>query len=267
MNGEKEVIMNFGSLQVQHVEVVQGYVNFKAYEVLKTQAQTLADQIATVEVTEDNVRLSKKLLAEVNKRVKDLEDRRISIKKAMLEPYQEFEDQVKEIVGIVKHADAIVRDQVKGLEEKERQEKESVIWDIWDKRIKQYSFYDIIPFTDFLQSKHLTKSMTLQAVEKEMVQFLEKIESDMKVLEQLPEVDNHINAYLNTYDLGLAMQIVKQEQERKSQIEQARKKTVHPSGKIAFLVSIRVDSEKELKLLEMILQENKFEYTTDKVDF
>lgn len=260
---ENEMIMNFGALQVSQIEVVQGYVKFKAYEDVKKQAEKLAEQIATVEVTEDNVKLSKKLLAEVNKRVKDLEDRRIIIKKAMLEPYQEFEDQVKEIVGIVKDADAIVREQVKSMEEQERLEKEKQIAELWHKRIKQYSFYDIVPFMDFAKPKHVTKTMTLQAVEKEMIQFLEKVESDMQVIYQLPEVDNHINAYLNTYDLGQAMMIVKQEQERKSQIKKAV--PTNTSDKIAYLVSITVHNEKELKLLEMILNNHQFEFTTDKV--
>ena len=71
----------------------------------------------------------------------------------MLEPYQEFEEQVKEIVGIVKEADATVRQQVKVLEETERMGKETEIWDILDKRIKQFKLGDLIPFTDFYQAQ------------------------------------------------------------------------------------------------------------------
>jgi hypothetical protein len=251
---------------IQTIQVVQGSVVFGSYQELKRQATELAGQIETVEVTEDNVKMSKKLLAEVNKRVKALEDKRISIKKEMLEPYQVFEEQVKEIVGIVKDADSLVRDQVKALEEQERLQKENEIREIWDKRINQYSFKDIVQFMDFAKPKHVTKTITIQAVEKEMVQFLEKVESDMKVIYQLPEVDNHINAYLNTFDLGQAMTIVKQEQERKAQIELARKKaTKQTPEKIAYLVSINVHNQKELKLLEMILEEHQFEYTTEKV--
>jgi hypothetical protein len=251
---------------LQEIEVVQGSVVFGAYEQLKKQASDLAEKIKTVEVSEDNVKLSKKLLATVNKRLKELEDKRISIKKMMLEPYQEFEDQVKEIVGIVKDADAIVRDQVKELEEREREEKEMVLWELWHKRIKQYSFHDIVPFVDFAKPKHLNKSTSIDAVEKEMVAFLEKIDADMKILCFMGDADDHINAYLNTYDLGQAMMIVKQEKERKEQINKAVKKAP-TTEKIGFLVSIQVHNQKELKLLEMILQEHQFEYTTDKVVF
>ena len=251
---------------IQQIQVVQGSIVFGAYKDLKRSATDLANNIRTFEVTEDNVKISKKLLAEVNKRVKQLEDQRIAIKNSMLEPYKVFEDQVKEIVNIVKDADVVVRDQVKALEERDREEKEMVLWELWHRRIKQYSFGEIVPFLDFAKPKHLNKTTSIEAVEKEMVAFLEKVQSDLNVINQLGDVQDHINAYLNTYDLGQAMIIVKQDKERKEQI----KKVVKPapaSAKIGFLVSIQVHSEKELKLLEMILKENQFDYTTDRVEF
>jgi Protein of unknown function (DUF1351) len=249
---------------IQQIKVIKGNVVFGAYRELKRQATDLAEQIANLEVTEDNVKISKKLLAEVNKRVNTLEDKRKEIKNTMLEPYKVFEDQVKEIVGIVKDADAIVRNQVKAMEEKEREAKEKMLWDLWHKRIKQYSFQQIVPFLDFAQARHLNKTVSIDAVEKEMVQFLEKVDADLKVINQLNDVQDHVNAYLNTYDLGQAMIIVKQEKERKEQITKAMKKAP-ASEKIGWLVSIQIHNEKELKLLEMILQENDFEYTTEKV--
>jgi hypothetical protein len=252
---------------IQTIQVVQGSVVFGSYQELKKQAIELAEQIKTVEVSEDNVRMSKKLLAEVNKRVKQLEDKRISIKKTMLEPYQDFEDQVKEIVGIVKDADSTVRQQVKHLEESERIEKENQIQELFQKRIQHYSFKDFVPFFDFIESRHLAKSMSIEKVEKEMVQFFEKVESDMGVIYGMDDVNDYINAYLNTYDLGQAITIVKNHKEKKAQIEQARHQAPkNASDKIGYLVSISLHNDKELKLLEMILDEHQFEYTTEKVE-
>ena len=249
---------------IQNIHVVQGSVVFGAYNELKKQASELAEQIRTVEVNEDNIQQSKKLLASVNKRLKELEDKRISIKKMMLEPYVDFEDQVKEIVGIVKDADAFVRDQVKSLEEYEREEKRIEILTIWKKRVQQYFYQDLVPFDDFLTSKHLTKTMSIQAVEKEMVKFLECIQSDINVLYNMDDYDDHIDAYLQCYNLGQAIAQVNQNKKRKAEIEKKTKAT-KPSDQIAFLVSIKVHNQKELKLLEMILQEHQYEYTTDKV--
>jgi Protein of unknown function (DUF1351) len=250
---------------IQNIQVVQGSVTFGAYEELKRQASNLASQIRTVEVSDDNVKLSKKLLASVNKRLKELEDKRISIKKMMLEPYMQFEEQVKEIVQIVKDADAHVRDQVKELEEQERMEKQNDLSALWQMRVQHYSFNELISFDDFLKPKHLTKTMTIPAVEKEMVQFLEQIQSDINVLYTLDDSNAHVDVYLKCFNLGQAMMQVKEQKQRQAQIEKNTKTVKQATEKIAFLVSIQVHNQKELNLLERILQENQFEYKTDKV--
>lgn len=253
---------------IQNIHVVQGSVVFGAYEELKKQATHLAEQIRTVEVSDDNVKLSKKLLASVNKRVKELEDKRISIKKMMLEPYMNFEGQVKEIVQIVKDADSHVRDQVKHLEEQERDQKHYALQDIFDKRKTMYSFGGLLDFTNhFLQQKHLNKTVSIDAVEKEMVQFLEQHQKDLQLIEKMDSSGVLYSHYLNCLDLGSALTLWNEEKERQVQIERNLKvvKLQPTESEIAFLVSVKVYNRKELNLLERILQENQFEYTTDKV--
>lgn len=252
---------------IQNIQVVQGSVVFGAYEELKKQATQLASQIRTIEVSDDNVKLSKKLLASVNKRLKELEDKRIDIKKMMLEPYMHFEGQVKEIVQIVKDADSHVRNQVKQLEEQERDQKHYALQDIFDKRKQMYSFGDLLDFTNhFLQQRHLNKTVSIDAVEKEMVQFLEQHQKDLKVIEKMDSSSALYTHYLNCLDLGSALTLWNEEKERQAQIERNLKANKNePADEIVYLVSITVHDQKELKLLEMILNENEFEYTTDKV--
>lgn len=104
-------------ISIESPVVKQGSILFPAYKKIKSDSLLLAQQIENIEVTEENVKQSKKLLAAVNKEVKNLESERILIKKEMLEPYNEFEKQVKEIVSIVKTADEMVRQQVTQMEE------------------------------------------------------------------------------------------------------------------------------------------------------
>ena len=269
---ENEIMTNDQmTTAIQQIQVIQGSVVFGGYDELRRQATDLANNIRTVEVTEDNVKISKKLLASVNKRLKELEDKRISIKKTMLEPYQEFEEQVKDIVGIVKDADGFVRDQVNELERIEREEKGAILKDLFDKRKQAYSFGDLLDFVrDFFKAKHLNKTTTIDSVEKEMVVFLEQIEKDTKVIEKMDKSNDLFYAYMETFDLADAMTRVQKDTERKEQIEQVKKKqkpTNNQTEKIGFLVSVQVRNKKELTLIEMILQEHGFEYTTDKVEF
>ena len=245
-------------LNLESIQIVQGSIIFPEYQRIKDMALQLAEVMKEHEVNDETLKTSKKILAAVNKRCKELDSERIRIKKLMLEPYQEFEEQVKEIVGIVKEADNTVRQQVKELEEMERLKKEAEIWAIWDKRIKQYKLGDLIPFTDFIKPKHLNKSTSIEAAEKDMVDFLEQTERDIKVLQKLPDLNAHVSAYIGTYDLAQAMDQVMREKERRRQIEaaQASSKSAQAVKSYRYIVW----GEKDAALLEMFMQKNKINY-------
>jgi hypothetical protein len=255
------------AINEQQIIVQQGSVIFNDFERIKQQAIRLAALIKTVEVDEENLKQSKKLLASVNNRVKLLEEKRIEIKKTMLQPYQEFEAQVKEIVGIVKEADDVVRQQVRQLEEEERAIKAEILEDRFKKRIVHYSFRDLFNFKDFLQPKHLNKTTQIDAVEAEMIQFLERITKDLKVIEAMPSAEALLSAYIESKDLAAAIAQVQREEAKRKQIEASAALKKQPTeDKIAYLVSAKCYSQKEMKLCEMILQQNGFEFTTDKVE-
>jgi hypothetical protein len=205
------------------------------------------------------------MLAAFNRTLKELEDRRIAIKKLMLEPYNEFEEQVKEIVQIVKNADETVRAQVKRLEELERFNKQSAIETIWEKRIVQYGFDDLFSFGDFLKPQHLNKTISIDAVERDMVDFLEKVNSDLIAMEHMGNRWQVLDHYKITKDLALAISRANEEEKRRHQFEESKINKPAAVQKIAYLVSVRCDTQKELKLLEMVLNENGFEFTIDKI--
>lgn len=245
------------TIKTEQIKVIQGSIDFPEYKNIKKQALQLAEDIKTVEVNEDNLKQSKKLLAAVNKRCKELDDERIKIKKMMLEPYQDFEEQVKEIVGIVKEADAEVRNQVKYLEDFERLQKEDALKNIYEKRKTLYTLGDLIPFEKFLQPKHMNKTSSIEKVEAEMVEFLEQTEKDVKVLQKMPDLQAHVAAYLKTFDLADAMTKVSKEKERMEQIR-ASKASNESEGVQAYQFTIF--NSKDKTLVEMFMKQNNIKY-------
>lgn len=255
------------AINEQQIMVLKGSIIFNDFERIKQQAIRLAALIKTVEVNDENIKQSKKLLASVNNRIKLLEDKRIEVKKEMLQPYLEFEAQVKEIVGIVKEADDVVRQQVRQLEEAEREEKEYLLATKFYDRLKHYSFRDLFDFKDFLKPRHLNKTASIENVEKEMVEFLERITKDMKVIESMDNSTAILRAYLEAKDLGAAIAQVQREEAKKKQIEASAALKKQPTeNMIAYLVSVKCYNQKELKLLEILLQQNGYEFTTDKAE-
>jgi hypothetical protein len=248
------------ALNIQQIIVIQGIIQFNEFENVKQQAIELAEQIGTVVVNEENIKESKKLLAAVNKRLKELEDKRINIKKTMLEPYQVFEDQVKEIVKIVKDADDQVRQAVKYLEEFERLQKEEALETLFNKRKEQYCLGSLITFEKFLKPKHLNKTASIESTEKEMVEFLEQTEKDMKVIKTMENSKAIVSAYICSFDLAQAITHVNEQEQLK--------KAVEASGAIENAVrkeryAFVVFEAKDFRLLKLFMEQNEIKFEVE----
>ena len=245
-------------LDIEQIEVIQGSIDFKHYENIKHQAIELADKIAAVEVTDNNIKHSKKLLAAVNKRLKELEDKRISIKKMMLEPYQTFENQVKEIVAIVKTADSEIREQVKHLEEAERIEKRAAIEEIFKKRKKHYILGELIKFVEFLQPKHLNKSTSIESIEKEMTEFFEKITVDYNVIKSMNNADEILSVYIGNYDLAKALALTNEKEALKAALNDAGALTQVEATNTTYFIILH--DEKDFILTKLLLDQHNIQY-------
>lgn len=234
-------------------------INFSDYEMLKSQAIELAQHINTVEVTEENIKTTKKMLASVNKSIKELNDRRIAIKKEILAPYEIFAEQIKEIETIVKDADTIVRNQVREIEENERQEKKDELLRIWNARIKHYGFAKLITFDNWIEPRHLNKSETIKKSETDMVAFLEKCERDLDVLHKMDESKDLIYEYVSSELFDVADAIQRWNAKKltlKAQKDLLKDVQEDEVEKYVFVVT----GEKDKKLTEMLLRENGIEF-------
>lgn len=174
-----------------------GQVNFYNYDEMLEQATYLAELIRSVEVDEESLKGTKKLLAEVNKRVEALEQERIRIKKHLLEPYMDFEAKIKTITGVVKESDNELRQKVKALEEIERDDKRKAIETIFYKRLDKYPRLFFLTPSHFIVPVMLNKTTTLNNVELAMANFFTRVGQEY---EALLELDGDIEHYVKELD-------------------------------------------------------------------
>lgn len=180
-----------------------GSVQFANYDEILSQATELAALIKTVDVDENSIKGTKKLLASVNKKVKELEDERIRIKNELLTPYLEFEKQIKTISAVVKESDNDLRSKVRELEELERQEKNRIIEGLFNKRITLYPTLSFLTPDRFITQQHLNKTSSLNKIELEMVQWLEQRQREVEIIKLTDGADMDI--YIQTLDLVLSL--------------------------------------------------------------
>nr|DAI51549.1 MAG TPA: Protein of unknown function (DUF1351) [Caudoviricetes sp.] len=246
-------LINIDEIGIVEFEV--GKITFNAYEHIKNKALNLSENLKTVEVSEENIKESKKLIAEVNKDIKKLEDYRIKVKKEMLKPYNDFEVQVKEIVKIVKEADEYVRNQIKELEEVERENKKALVKEMFENKVKHYDFNKMITFDNFFKENMANKTTSLEKIENELSEWLEQRKMDIQIIKNLRDSEV-LKEYLETFNLALAIENAKVKEEKNKKVEEVMKKTEKSSKKYIFIIS----EEKDAKLAEMLLKENKINY-------
>lgn len=191
-------------------------VNFPAYEEYKEKAHAVAEYIYGMEPTEENIKETKQTLAKARKLTDRLNRARIDMKKAILQNYTTFEQQVKEITGIIDDADKEIRAKVKDMEEAERQRKKEAIYELWLKRIPAYD-YDLLnavlpnAFDRWLTPKHLNKSTSMKSIEADMTAWIQKTLTDIETLRDMG--DDYLEAYSYTEDMAKAIQQVKQRED------------------------------------------------------
>ena len=251
--------MNDLQITEKSIKVRTGTVVFTDYERIKAEATDLAELISSTEVSEENIKLTKKMLASLNKSVEELESKRIAIKKAILTQYNVFEGQIKDIVKIVKDADTVVRQQVRDLEEIEREAKRDEIGVMWDQRIQHYTFKDILSFEDFLESSDLNKSVPLSKVEARMAAWLDERDKDITAIGTLPDNSAIMVEYVSSRNLAQSMQIVTARKEQESRIA-AVISSQHEAEETEKTYMFIITNEKDAILTEMLLKENKINY-------
>lgn len=261
------------------ITTTQGKVIFQDYDNILEEAQNLANHVKQVHVTEENIKESKRLVAQMNNRVKDINDTRKEVKKTILQPYNEFETQVKTIEGVINDAVDHVRVQERELTEKERNDKKQEIAELFDMRIQHYDFESVMGFAEFIENKHMNKSYSMAKVEQDLVQWLEKVRRDLAMIdrhaEKYPEDrDELIVEYQNTQNISKSFDNMEKRKEQKRKVaEQAKQRELAAKRDIRKQEEQQNEtsqyqltvSEKDFKLVTEFLKRNEIDYTSKKI--
>lgn len=254
--------MTKGTLKLSSsvIEVVKPIITFPEYEELINEANRVADYIDSIELTDDNIQEVKGVLAKANRAIKELNDKRIAIKKEIMNPYDDFANQIKEIESIVKKADTRLRSEVRSVEEKERYRKREDIREIWNKRINQYEYAKLMDFEDFIQNKHMNKTTTMKSVEDEMVKFLESSENDLSLLAETERKNEAFELYKESKDLGIVINTIKKKVE-----QEERNKEILKEVETEETYIFTIKGKKDKNFVEMLLKENEIEFDVKEI--
>ena len=104
------------------VEQKLGLLNWN-FEELNQQLDSQLEKYRGMTFTDDQMPEAKKTRAALNKVAKEINDRKLAVKREFCAPYEQFEDQAKILIGKIKQVSGEIDQQVKDYEESKKQKK------------------------------------------------------------------------------------------------------------------------------------------------
>ena len=176
--------------------------------------------------TEDNMKQAKEDRAELNKLIKDIENRRKMVKGIVMEPYTAFEGEIKEIMELIKEPVNMIDQQVKAFENQQKEEKKKKILEFYEEVIGNLA--KVLPFEKVFDSRYLNATYKLDTAQAEVKEKVEKVRTDLETIDSLDSKYklNSKDVYIKTLDLSKALAENKRLSELEEKLEAEKKRKV-----------------------------------------
>lgn len=209
------------------VKVIQLPVIEEQLKEVSKQIDKKVDTLNKLLVTEDTVKEVKKVRADFRAELMDWERKRKEVKEKVLAPYLQFEEVYKlHITDKYKDADEQLKVKIDNVENEIKKQKEDEVRDYFEEYLKSKNI-DFIKFEDV--EINITLSASLKSLKDKAKEFIDKIESDLKLIETQEKKTEILVEYKKDLNVSRAIQEVterykKIEEEKVRQEELARKK-------------------------------------------
>ena len=160
-------------------------------------------------VTEDTVASDKKVLAELRKLLKSLNDARIATKKQWLEPFEEFEARCKSVQALVEEPINLINDQIKLFDEEKKLAKQEHIKELFEANLQGFDRFFSFDKVIAENPKWLNLSTKDQDILFDLNGMVLKVKNDIEAIKALgSEIEEDcITAYIKSNNnLSVAIQ-------------------------------------------------------------
>ena len=172
------------------------------FEELKEEITNKSALYKNMVYTDETIKDAKSDRALLNKFKTALEDKRKEVKKQCLEPYNQFEKQIKELVAIIDEPVKLIGEQITEFEDREKAEKHEQITELFDKA----GFQSFVTLEQIFDPKWLNKSVSLKSIEEELTNTVYRIGHDVTTINSLKEYSfEALEHYKKTLDLAGAI--------------------------------------------------------------
>ena len=213
MNNEIIVVRQLPEIE-EHLQTIKAAVTQKVNDAL------------SLICTEDTVKSVKAVRADLNKDLKDFEERRKAVKKAIMTPYEQFEAVYKECISdTYKKADIELKAKIDSIENELKEQKTAEVKRYFDEYLQSKG----IDFVTF-ENAHInvTLSASMKSLKEQAKTFIDRICDDLNLIETQEHKEEILHEYKQSLNASGAITTVVnrykaiEEQKAKEAEKQAR---------------------------------------------
>ena len=174
--------------------------------------------------TEDTKADAKKTVAELRKLKKQINDKRIEVKKLYMQPYTDFEAKVKELDKLINEPITFISEQIDAFEQKRIEEKRELINEIYLELISERE--DIAGYAELnrvYDSKWENASTSKKTIQEAITSYLDSVDNDIAAIESM-ESEYEAKALMRYKETGVlsdALLTIRQWEKQKEEILKA----------------------------------------------
>lgn len=230
-------------MQDKQIMVLEALPIIKTHlEKLSIEIKEKVDKSLSLVCTEDTVKDVKKVRAELNKEFQELEAQRKDIKSAILDKYNEFETIYKaRVANLYNEADSSLKEKITNVEYQLKKEKEEEIREFFEEHCKDKNVN--VQFERM--GLNITLSASMKSLKEQTLAFIEKIASDLQLIELEEYKEEILLEYNKTLDFANSKLVVVQ---RHKQIEEMQKRQEELARK-------KAEEEKVIEVVEEVIEE------------
>lgn len=157
---------------------------------IKEQVTERVETVTSLVVTEDTVKTVKKARAELGAEFKSWEEKRKEVKKAVITPYEKFEEVYNDCISnSYKTADKLLKQRIDEVENELKAKKAAEVQSYFEEYLESKS----IDFITYEQAGiNVTLSASLKSLKEQAKAFIDRIESDLKLIETFTDLKAEI---------------------------------------------------------------------------
>lgn len=219
------------------VEQTNGILNISNYDEIKANVQASMELYKTMVFTEDTLIEAKSTVATLRKLSKCLDDKRKDVKRRYMQPYEEFEDKIKELQQIIAEPIELIAQQTKEYEDKRIEQKKEEIQKVYDDCIEGMQEY--LPLSRIYSKTWENKGTSIKKIKEAIETLVDNAKMSVETIKNMHSdaEQKALDTFKKTLDLAMSInvitkyevdkaEILRKEQERKAEEDKRIQETV-----------------------------------------